>query len=63
MSNTADGFILDDNKWDSLRLDTFVLPAVTGIAGSRIRQRLESAGFLGSVKKPGGLVQPLICLK
>ena len=44
-----DGFILEENSWDALNLDAFVLAPQTGIGVLKIAKRLESSGFFGCV--------------
>ena len=41
---TEYGFILDENKWDSLLLDDLILPHLN----TKSRKRLSEAGYLGS---------------
>ena len=40
-----DGFILDQNKWDSLPLDDLLLPIL--LRHKPRRDKLESEGYLG----------------
>jgi len=43
LKHIADGFILGDNKWDSLQIDALVLSAID----DKAKERLGDAGYFG----------------